>query len=176
MFKKAWNRATSLLRKAKCQFFHSIAPGDSKRFWKSIRTINKKHSFIPTLKCNDVIYDTDEKNCFFSSCFNLSYPPLDPSTTQEQQSHFSYEQFYITSDEVEHMLKSLDCSKACGPDKISAQMLKYTASTIALSIARLFNCSIHSGKLPDQWKLSMIVPIPKSSQMSEQFHQIHRYP
>ena len=171
-FKKARNRVTSLLRKAKCQFFHRIAPGDSKRFWKSIRAINKKHSSIPTLKCNDEIYDTDEKkaialNCFFSSCFNLSYPPLDPSTTQEQQSHFSYEQFYITFDEVEHMLKSLDCSKACGPDKISAQMLKYTASTIAPSIARLFNCSIHSGKLPDQWKLSMIVPIPKSSQMSE---------
>ena len=171
-FKKARNRVTSLLRKAKCQFFHRIAPGDSKRFWKSIRAINKKHSSIPTLKCNDVIYDTDEKkaialNCFFSSCFNLSYPPLDPSTTQEQQNHFSYEQFYITSDEVEHMLKSLDCSKACGPDKISAQMLKYTASTIAPSIARLFNCSIHSGKLPDQWKLSMIVSIPKSSQMSE---------
>ena len=149
-----------------------MCQGDSKRFWKSIRAINKKHSSIPTLKCNDVIYDTDEKkaialNCFFSSCFNLSYPPLDPSTTQEQQSHFSYEQFYITFDEVEHMLKSLDCSKACGPDKISAQMLKYTASTIAPSIARLFNCSIHSGKLPDQWKLSMIVPIPKSSQMSE---------
>ena len=46
-------------------------------------------------------------------------------------------------------------------------MLKYTASTIGPSIARLFNCFIHSGKLPDQWKLSMIVPIPKSSQMSE---------
>ena len=171
-FKKARNKATSLLRKAKCQFFHRIAPGDSKRFWKSITAINKKHSSIPTLKCNDVIYDTDEKkaialNCFFSSCFNLSSPPLDPSTTQEQQSHFSYEHFYITSDEVEHMLKSLDCSKACGPDKISAQMLKYTASTIAPSIARLFNCFIHSGKLPDQWKLSMIVPIPISSQMSE---------
>ena len=65
------------------------------------------------------------------------------------------------------MLKKLDCFKACGPDKISAQMLKYIASSIAPSIARLFNHSIHCGKLPDQWKLSMIVPIPKASRMSE---------
>ena len=135
-FKKARNRATSLLRKAKCQYFHRIAPGDFKKFWKSVRAINKKHSSIPTLKCNDAIYDTDEKkaialNCFFSSCFNLNYPPLDPSSTPEQQSYVSYKHFCITSYEVEHMLKGLNCSKACGPDKISAQMLKHTASTIA---------------------------------------------
>ena len=147
-------------------------PSDSKKFWKSLRAINKKQSSIPALKSNGVLFDSDEQkaialNSFFSSCFNLSHPPLNPSTTQQQQSHLNCEHFYCTTDEVEHMLKKLDCSKACGPDKISAQMLKYIASSIAPSIARLFNHSIHCAKLPDQWKLSMIVPIPKASRMSE---------
>ena len=171
-FRKARNRVTSLLRKAKCQYFHHIMPNDSKKFWKSLRAINKKQSSIPALKSNGILFDSDEQkaialNSFFSSCFNLSHPPLNPSTTQQQQSHLNCEHFYCTTDEVEHMLKKLDCSKACGPDKISAQMLKYIASSIAPSIARLFNHSIHCGKLPDQWKLSMIVPIPKASRMSE---------
>ena len=62
------------------------------------------------------------------------------------------------------MLKNLDCAKACGPDKISAQMLKSTASSIVPS---LFNCSIRCDKVPDQWKLSMVVPIPRSTNTSE---------
>ena len=66
-----------------------------------------------------------------------------------------------------HMLEHLDCSKACGPHQISARMLKVTASSIAPSITKLFNISIRTGKLPDQWKLSMVVPIPKSSNLSE---------
>jgi len=63
-------------------------------------------------------------------------------------------------EEVEHALQYLVSSKVSGPDKI---MLKYTASSIAPSITELFNCSICSGRLPDEWKTSMIVPIPKSS-------------
>ena len=42
-------------------------------------------------------------------------------------------------------------------------MLKYTASSIAPSITELLNWSIRSGRLPDEWKLSMIVQIPKGS-------------
>ena len=70
---------------------------------------------------------------------------------------------YCTVDEVQNSLKSLDVSKASGPDKVSVRMLKETASSIAPSITNLFNCSIRFGKLPIQWKTSMIVPIPKST-------------
>ena len=64
---------------------------------------------------------------------------------------------------MQNSLQSLDVSKASGPDKVSARMLKETASSIAPSITNLFNCSIRFGKLPIQWKTSMIVPIPKST-------------
>ena len=74
-----------------------------------------------------------------------------------------FEDMYCTIEEVQHSLQSLDVSKASGPDKVSARMLKETASSIAPSITNLFNCSIRFGKLPIQWKTSMIVPIPKST-------------
>ena len=70
---------------------------------------------------------------------------------------------YCTVDEVEHALQCLASSKASGPDKNSAKMLKYTASSIAPSITELFNRSICFGRLPDDGKTSMIVPIPKGS-------------
>ena len=39
-------------------------------------------------------------------------------------------------------------------------MLKYTVSSIAPSVIKLFNLSIHLGRIPDCWKEAMIVPIP----------------
>ena len=46
-------------------------------------------------------------------------------------------------------------------------MLKSTASSIAPSIHKLFNLSIRLGRIPHQWKHSMIVPIPKSTRMAD---------
>ena len=59
------------------------------------------------------------------------------------------------------MLQCLDVSKANGPDGISARMLECTAVSIAPSITRMFNLCIKMGKLPEGWKLSFIVLIPK---------------
>ena len=42
-------------------------------------------------------------------------------------------------------------------------MLKETASAIAPSLTTLFNYSVQNGVIPDEWKCSNIVPIPKSS-------------
>ena len=41
-------------------------------------------------------------------------------------------------------------------------MLKSTASSIASPLAKLFSCSILTGKFPTIWKIASIVPIPKS--------------
>ena len=60
------------------------------------------------------------------------------------------------------LLSSVDASKANGPDEISAKMLKCTASCVAPSITQLFNLSLTTGKIPSEWKRSLVVPIPKS--------------
>ena len=58
-------------------------------------------------------------------------------------------------------LKSLDRSKASGPDRISARMLKATADAIAPSVTKLFNSSIRCCRPPSSWKISSVVPLPK---------------
>ena len=46
-------------------------------------------------------------------------------------------------------------------------MLKATAYSIAKSVTILFNKSIQSGVVPDEWKLSSVVPIPKAKEMNQ---------
>ena len=41
-------------------------------------------------------------------------------------------------------------------------MFKCTASCVAPSIIQLFNLSLTTGKIPSEWKRSLVVPIPKS--------------
>ena len=74
---------------------------------------------------------------------------------------------YCTVGEVTQLLQNLEVSKASGSDRISAHMLKNTAASFAPSINSLFNLSIRLGKVPDQWKHSMIVPIPKPTKSAD---------
>ena len=102
-------------------------------------------------------------NEFFCSCFNTAFPPLTPMCNQP--SSHTEESLLCTEDEVCHLLLTLDTTKSSGPDGISTAMLKHTADTIAPSLTKIFNLSLHLGQLPSQWKHSLIVPIPKSSTM-----------
>ena len=62
---------------------------------------------------------------------------------------------------------SLDPTKVNGPDGISTFMLKGVAHSISSSLSKLFNLSIAQGCFPQCWKLSSIVPIPKSKNHTE---------
>ena len=69
-----------------------------------------------------------------------------------------------TIEEVQFYLQQLDTTKASGPDHVSDQMLKGTATAIAPIVTKLFNDSIQLGCFPVLWKSSNIHAIPKSSE------------
>ena len=53
-----------------------------------------------------------------------------------------------------------------GPVEDGSSYLCNIATSIAPFVTRLFNLSIQSGKVPTEWKQSLVVPIPKSSDLS----------
>ena len=58
--------------------------------------------------------------------------------------------------EVKNLLKDLNPSKATGPDDISSTDLKLAAKNIARTIAILFNESLQTGDLSDEFKLGHV--------------------
>ena len=102
----------------------------------------------------------------FSKNFNSDLPPLSESDCQQftvDPSSPTPESILCTQQFVSNLLNGLDTSKASGPDGISGYMLKGTAQSIASSLTMLFNMSIRSGRVPKMWKVSSVVPIPKTA-------------
>ena len=56
---------------------------------------------------------------------------------------------------------------ASGPDNISSHMLRNTARSISPFLHKLFNLSLSTGRLPSEWKVSNITPIPKGGDASQ---------
>ena len=58
-------------------------------------------------------------------------------------------------------------TKSNGADGISAKMLKTTVGSFTPAVTKLFNMSIQSGKLPNEWKHALVTPIPKPDNKSD---------
>ena len=94
-------------------------------------------------------------NSIFYSCFNQSHPAI----AECYPPHLSCPDDVLCSeDEVCDLLAAMDVTKASGQDGVTAKILK-----IAPSFTKLFNLSVKLGVIPSQWKISLIVPIPKHS-------------
>lgn len=59
------------------------------------------------------------------------------------------------------MISELKVSKDPGPMSISATFLQYNAEILAPILCNAINTIIHTGRIPEDWKVSYITPIPK---------------
>ena len=100
-------------------------------------------------------------NSFFNSVFTDSdfhLPPMSCMPTPSSQ----LSSIDITTDDVYDQLSTLVTSKAYGCDSISPHLLKLCAGSIVDPVSALFNMSLASSVLPQEWKVHQITPIFKS--------------
>ena len=166
-FKKLRNRVVQMMRSSKKEYFKKINLADKKSFWKAIKFLSKKQISIPELHHQGQFAKTkgtkvEMLNNFFGSCFNSSISTLTAADIDLLHSNAPSDDLLCTPSQIEALITALDPQKASGPDGISVKMLKATATSIAPSIAKLFNISIDLATFPQSWKISSVVPIPKS--------------
>ena len=100
-------------------------------------------------------------NNYFTSLFNDDNAEeiIAPTCLTSPDADCSY--IELTTDEIITTLLHLGITKATGPDGIPSRLLKETAWQIGPSLTQVFNKSLNLGKIPNEWKLSNIVPIHK---------------
>ena len=67
----------------------------------------------------------------------------------------------ITVQTTFNALRNIRQNKATGPDNIPAWVLKDNAVLLAPPLTAICNCSLREGKLPKEWKMANVIPLPK---------------
>ena len=111
---------------------------------------------------NEVVADSkgmaDLLNNYFSSVYSTEsrYVP-----NVENQCQNSLNNIVFTQQEVKEKIKKLKFGKAPGPDGICTNILKNFSEELILPLCILFQLSLDTGQVPEDWKVAKVVPIFK---------------
>ena len=90
-------------------------------------------------------------------------PPSDGSPADIHPSTvLPYSSLTFTTSQVRSELRRMKIRKAAGPDAISSRLLKTCANELCDVVGYIFNLSLRLGKVPQLWKTSCVVPVPKT--------------
>ena len=157
-----------MLRDKRKSFMSDLAlslKNNAKRFWTFCR-LNTNYRQIPAVVSdgqNDVT-DTADKakmfNDYFHSVFStpktgIALPPI------SVKSDNMLANIVFSEIDIINVLRGLDVNKASGPDDIPLKVLRECADELAPSLTTLFNLSMSTCTLPEEWKYSNVVPIHK---------------
>ena len=78
------------------------------------------------------------------------FPLINPST------YTTMSDIFISVSGVHKLLSDLNPFKATGPDAMSARFLKESANEIAPLLTCLFNQSLATGEIPQDWKRTYV--------------------
>ena len=95
----------------------------------------------------------------YSSVFTPIKEEVIPSSPQPGISKMPH--IFVEPEGVKKLLSSLNPNKAAGPDRISSRVLKELADELYRPLTTLFQNSLNSGLVPNQWKSALVTPIFK---------------
>ena len=182
-YRQVRNYVNNLRKTLKKEYYHANILENSrnpKHLWNLIKSVTSNKKTGGSVNCINVNGKTeldagviaDEFNAFFLSvgskaCDTNSSHSLDQGNTQQNHTTSVFQFVNIGESFVLDQLKNIQTSKSCGPDGIPPKLLKTAAPVISSHLAYLFNLSLNSGIIPDEWKMARVTPIHKGGDTSE---------
>ena len=145
--------------------------GDLKRFF-GFYKFNKHNARIGPIEQNGQVYHDDAVkaqafNDQFSRVFTNECLLNITTITKVDSLQEGLTNINVSHDDIYKQLHSLKANKACGPDDISARVLKEAAEQLSPPLYTIFNASLKSGEVPDDWKRAHVVPIFKGGSKTD---------
>ena len=137
---------------------------NQKRFWSYIKALRRENTNIPVLNYNGSSHESsldkaEVLNQQFQSVFTKE--PNSPLPDKGFSPYPTMCNINISVEGIYNLLLNINPHKACGPDQIHGRVLKETADVIAPFLQTLFQSSLDSGVIPDDWRSANITPIFK---------------
>ena len=153
----------------------SVCKENPKKFWKYVRSKTKDRNDIGHLKITDesgkVNFVSDDKvksnifSDYFSSVFTCE-PKDEFQPLKQLLPTNNMDITLIPECDVAKKLHDLKTNKSPGPDGFHPRILKEVGPQICSMLTKLYNLSIESGQIPDDWKLSTVSVIHKKGSKS----------
>lgn len=134
------------------------------KFWqflsqKDCRKINQ--IFVNGNALTDKKEIAESFNMFFQSVFTKPCSPMTQSLFEEFYDNGNMNTVSISTEGVTELLLHLDIKKSPGPDNIPNAFLKRYAVQVAPLLATIFQKSIDTATLPDDWRVAKVIPVFK---------------
>ena len=148
----------------------SFANKNPKPFWRFIKSKKKDNVGVAPIKNNGKLFsDSKSKaellNKQFESVFTIDTSSELPDINRPEFPEAP--EITIHTEGVINLLNKLQTSKASGPDNIPNKILKETSSEIGPALTVIFQQSIDTGTLPDDWTTANIAPVFKKGSKHE---------
>ena len=95
------------------------------------------------------------------------------SKIRESRLHFPSENFSLplaTKEEINNIMKKINVSKSCGPDKIPPKIVKMSADILDSTFVTIINDSVLNNKFPENAKNANVPPIFKNDDRSSKLN------
>ena len=169
-YRRLRNKATSVLRRCKSQYFCTLAKDmkeSQSRFWRSFNHLSSQRKSTSVCQYD---FSPNEFNFFFLDAplsirnqISASTSHLtDTLTLTKDVNAFHFQD--ITNDEVSRLLSDFDSNKATGHDGIPMRFVKLCGSFLAHPLRVLINRSLSSSIVPSEWKKAIVIPLLKSKE------------
>ena len=112
-------------------------------------SILNKFTFLAVIICIDYI----------EKIFNSSASIVAQLSILKKKQKFELKP--ITETDLAYFFSKLDKLSAAGISEIECSLIKHCEEALTKPLVILFNLCIKSGKIPDEWKISFVTPIPK---------------
>ncbi|KAL8614200.1 hypothetical protein ACOMHN_026417 [Nucella lapillus] len=147
----------------------------TKQFWTYIKHQRASQSGVPPLKVQGrLVTDSKAKaealNSQFFTAFSEGKQYKSTEVHEKCSMPGSREDFptmpvfSITPPGVEKLLANLNPAKAAGPDNISPRVLKTLASEVSPLLTSIFQRSLSTGCVPEDWRTAHVTPVYKKGE------------
>ncbi len=174
VYKDLKRQSQKTIRTAKRNFMVEIVSSDlkknPKRFWSYIKGKKQEASGVAPLKgadgtlTNDAVTKAEILNNQFQYVYTKENLNPDEMPDKGPSPYSGMPDITITEKGVRKLLSNIIPHKATGPDGIPARFLKEFAQEITPILTLVFQKSIDSGKVPEDWKNANIVPVFKKGE------------